>query len=260
MMSSDRNTRLLSSIVPARTRGGLVAALLATSSLLTACAGTAPMRGDSASEDLVYTVMQGDRLGEIARETTGNADHWRAIAAVNGIDDPRTLRAGAALVIPARLLPSDSPALARQVTLAQVDVNRRFELTPLDGSHTRVARLPATKPVRVTEKADPASAVVVTRITATEKRRESAVTMRDGQSGIRVVGSYFPKGIYAQPASYSRLMMRVAPGTVFPLERTVGDWYEVRTAEGVGYLRDIDGKPVDREQGAQLTLAEASEG
>jgi len=260
MLSTYRNTRRPSSAVPTPCHRGLVAALLATSSLLVACAGTPPVRSDATTDALVYTVMEGDRLGEIARETTGNADHWRAIAAVNGIDDPRKLQAGAPLVIPSRLLPADSLALTHRVTLATVDVNRRFELTPLDGSRAHEGRSPVAGSVRVKDVADKADAVVVTRIAATDVTRTGTSSLLEGQRGVRVVGSYFPKGIYAQPASYSRLMMRVAPGTVLQLERTVSDWYEVMTSEGVGYLRDIDGKLAGSDDGVQLTLAESDQG
>ena len=266
MLSTYRNTRRPSSAVPTPCHRGLVAALLVTSSLLVACAGTPPVRSDATQDALVYTVMEGDRLGEIARETTGNADHWRAIAAVNGIADPRKLQAGAPLVIPSRLLPAESLALTHRVILATVDVNRRFELTPLDGSRGHEGRSLLTKSVsvgksvRVKDVAGKADAVVVTRIAATDVTRTGTSSLLEGQRGIRVVGSYFPKGIYAQPASYSRLMMRVAPGTVLPLERTVSDWYEVMTSEGIGYLRDIDGKLADSDDGVQLTLAESDQG
>lgn len=48
-----------------------------------------------------YTVSTGDTLWAIAEQTLGDGSRWTEIAAANGIDDPRTLQAGASLVIPA---------------------------------------------------------------------------------------------------------------------------------------------------------------
>ena len=69
----------------------------------------------------------------------------------------------------------------------------------------------------------------------------SAVT---GSRFVQVVGSYTPKGVYAQPVGQSRLLMRVTPGTVLPLERDVDGWYRVTTSAGPGYLRADDAQPV----------------
>ena len=136
-----------------------------------------------------YTVQRGDRLGDIALEFTGDVSRWREIAESNGIDDPRSLRVGAVLRIPASLIPgyadriaartagargtaddaapeaggsgraeapADAPAaVARDwppgrapartsveppVELSPVDVNRRFDLAPLDGEVVPVRR------------------------------------------------------------------------------------------------------------------------
>ena len=221
-----------------------------------------------------YTVQRGDRLGDIALEFTGDVSRWREIAASNGIDDPRSLRAGAVLRIPASLIPGYADRIAARtagaggtangaapetpaepgrpedavaavagpaartgagpggaeppVELSPVDVNRRFDLAPLDGEVTPVRR------------ADDAGATLDARDIAAPPARR-----------VRVVGSYTPKGVYAQPAAYSRLLMRVAPGTEFDLDGEIGDWYGVVTPDGVGYLRDADARIVDDELGAR---------
>ena len=47
------------------------------------------------------TVRQGDSLWAMASNEYGEAAQWRQIAAVNGIDNPRLLRTGDSLVVPA---------------------------------------------------------------------------------------------------------------------------------------------------------------
>lgn len=51
---------------------------------------------------LDYVVQQGDTLETIAEQKLGTAEKWRLIAEANGIDDPRSLRVGQKLKIPAR--------------------------------------------------------------------------------------------------------------------------------------------------------------
>jgi hypothetical protein len=48
------------------------------------------------------TVIAGDSLASIAYQEYGRPDYWRAIADVNGIDDPLRLRTGTELLIPPR--------------------------------------------------------------------------------------------------------------------------------------------------------------
>jgi len=47
-----------------------------------------------------YVVKRGDTLSAIAEVAYGDATQWRAIAAANGISDPRTLTIGMVLTIP----------------------------------------------------------------------------------------------------------------------------------------------------------------
>lgn len=49
----------------------------------------------------VRTLVEGESLQSIAWEELGKATYWRAIAELNGIDDPLRLEPGTALVIPA---------------------------------------------------------------------------------------------------------------------------------------------------------------
>ena len=48
-----------------------------------------------------HTVRQGDSLWSLAAEEYGDAGTWRVIASANGISNPRLLRSGETLVVPA---------------------------------------------------------------------------------------------------------------------------------------------------------------
>ncbi len=48
-----------------------------------------------------HTVRQGDSLWSLAAEEYGDAGQWRTIAAANGLSNPRRLRNGETLVVPA---------------------------------------------------------------------------------------------------------------------------------------------------------------
>jgi contractile injection system tube protein/LysM domain-containing protein len=58
---------------------------------------------DRRRTDPIFTtrvVRRGDTLNQIAAEVYGDPQAWRAIAEINGIDDPRRLEVGSALQIP----------------------------------------------------------------------------------------------------------------------------------------------------------------
>ena len=61
----------------------------------------------SATDDVEYVVVEGDTLTSIAEEQLGSAAKWKLIAQANGIDDPRSLRAGQKLKLP-DTAPSDT--------------------------------------------------------------------------------------------------------------------------------------------------------
>jgi LysM repeat protein len=48
----------------------------------------------------VHTVVQGETLASVAHRELGRAGYWRAIASLNGIDDPLRVEPGRALLIP----------------------------------------------------------------------------------------------------------------------------------------------------------------
>ena len=66
-----------------------------------------------------------------------------------------------------------------------------------------------------------------------------------GNDYIKIIGSYFPKVVYQSPRLNAKLLMRVAPGSKFPLEKLDDGWYQISTDQGSGYLRLQDGQPTD---------------
>jgi len=193
--------------------------------------------------DLIeYTVKRGDRLSDIAKEITGLSSNWPEIAEFNSIADPRDLRTGTVLAIPTDLIvgyvgttsvvasqpelsapeaQSSSLALRRNdavevpVVVTPINTNRDFDLNPIDPN--------APTP------------------TATQ-------SYRGVETKIKVVGSYYPKAIYTEPAAYSKLILRAAPGTLFVLDSKVNDWYKIDTTSGSGYIRTSDAAIVEKSE------------
>lgn len=221
---------------PAFARPALV--LLATT-FMAGCAsvspGDLPATGndDTADRGPMYIVQPGDRLSDIALAHTGRIDTWQIIAAFNGIDDPRTLQPGFELEIPPHLIkpapertaartPAPAATTPARVVVSAVSTNRRFDMTPItdNGDATAVDSAAPT-------------AAPSTGLAASERY-------------VTVVGSYYPKGIYAQPAIYSELLHRVAPGSQFALSGQIEDWYEIALDDGEpGYIRVVDARVYD---------------
>ena len=231
--------------------GKLAALLLAIA--VSGCAVTNTVQDDGISVEqrpqVIYDVKPGDRLSEIALRLTGDASNWQTIAQHNGITDPRTLKAGDALVIPNELLDNlvqinrdldSQPA----VDAVQVAGNRRTTIPVTIGNGVSVARgyyvakpqiMPASLfRVDINRSFDLAPFDAKVFSGSGPKRYDSPAPQ------IQVVGTYYPKGVYAQPANYARLVSRVPPGTVFQLESIVNDWYKILTDTGVAYIRQSD--------------------
>ena len=64
-----------------------------------ASSAAAPKRTDERVTPRTYTVRQGDTLWDIACRFYGDGTRWRAIAAKNGVTDPRNLQVGKVLTL-----------------------------------------------------------------------------------------------------------------------------------------------------------------
>lgn len=276
-----------------QTRASLFLACALTASMLGACTTMRSDDGVEVSEDdtldfdtqtFRYTVAPGEFLGTIAQRQTGDIDNWTVIAQYNGIEDPRTLREGAVLVIPMNLVrgfdpnrPEASFAEAR-VALAippdtapgPADEPSVLRIETPENDRVATASRPSGAPATATQTDEPAvegdvssespapvgtstdvvndtaddDAVEVVPVARTDTLEPTAVAVDDVQT-IRIVGSYYPKGVYAEPSTSADLLMRVAPGTEFVLERSIDGWYRVSIESGAGYIRDGDARIVD---------------
>lgn len=227
--------------------------VVSLSTLLVACAGS-PERTQSTLPDDVpyqvtedytvgvisYTVQRGDRLGDIAREFTGLSSNWREIADHNNISNPRNLREGTVLEIPTDMIPGYErpapPPIIQTQTIQRAPVaqssslavrrNEAVDVAPVLVSPTNTNRDFDLTPI------DPA--------TSNQPRSYAG-----GGTQVKVIGSYYPKGIYTEPAFSSKLIMRVAPGTLFELDSQLNDWYKIQTSGGTGYIRTNDAAIVE---------------
>ncbi len=55
-----------------------------------------------------------------------------------------------------------------------------------------------------------------------------------------VSGTYYPKAIYNNADFSSSLLMRVSPGTTLQVSKAMGNWYQVKTSKGLGYVHQRD--------------------
>ncbi|MFK7854141.1 MAG: LysM peptidoglycan-binding domain-containing protein [Granulosicoccus sp.] len=245
-----------------KTSSNLLAAIGMLTLMLQGCASgpfgntKSAQTSDTLPPDIQYTVEKGDRLASISLAITGDMSHWQDIANYNDIVDPRKLRVGTVLFIPASLISTeDAQTLNAELDRQQSDKSQSIEAA--SRPVTRVS-LPASNALAVVQSsadADETQADVVLQPVVINRsfelnpidKSELALSEQSDLAPpqVKVIGSYYPKGIYTQPASYSTLIMRVAPGTIFELEREVNDWYKVVTTQGIGYLRTVDGIIVD---------------
>ncbi len=233
--------------VAAARRDSVSGITLAIALLATGCASTSgPLQapapqGEAAPlvpSTVYYTVRRGDQLAKIAETMTGSRGNWRAIAEHNGISSPKYLAVGALLEIPGDLLVTHDVAIAAEPAI-DIDSVATAQSASRGEPTSRVRQLPVAAPAKV----------VLTPVVT--NRHFDLSPMDAGVSGgksrkrlVKVVGSYYPKGVYTAPDAASRVLMRLAPGTVLELEREYNGWFKVITGEGAGYLRAGDADAV----------------
>ncbi len=231
---------------PSGKRSTLLAASTLSTVLFSACSATAPTSGNPSpseyipidlvteSPDLVYIVKRGDLLATIADKLTGSSTNWSIIAESNGITDPRRLTVGQPIVVPGFLLPpivNGKPStIPSAIAIRGAEQKSRPTVDDIGPDLADV----------VVKKADPNRRFVLRPLG--ESSSDDSLDF-DGDEYIRVIGTYFPKVVYASPELDAELLMRVTPGTRLPLEKMVDGWYRVNTEKGIGFIRDEDGKP-----------------
>jgi len=207
---------------------------------------SAPGAKDLNDVDIMHRVKPHERLGDISIHYTGTSRNWQRIADYNGISDPRLLRMGTVIAIPNSLL--IEPQLQKQAVEA---TNKELQLVA--ASRSSVATTPNNTLAIKRRAPEKSSDVVLEPVKTnrafklspiTEAKSAGLTQSKSSAMKVQVVGTYFPKGIYQQPANHSPMILRAAPGTLFEFEYLVNSWYKIVTKNGIGYLREDDGKVV----------------
>jgi LysM repeat protein len=99
--------------------------------VLIMAATTAACISNPTRTDITHVVEPGESLSKISALYTGSPDHYRAIAAHNGIRNPKKIEVGQAIIIPASLLNQDATstpiagsARAKTASSAKTDTAR----------------------------------------------------------------------------------------------------------------------------------------
>lgn len=206
---------------------------------------------------VVYAVKPGDSLSDISEKLTGDVNNWQTIAEYNEITDPRKLAAGDSINIPQHLLENTYEISSRSTaqSVQQTDsvaaaTAQSRPVPPTVGTTTMAVQRALDTP------APDFGDVIVHAVSVnrsfdlipfeqTSLASNRSVRFASSAPSVRVIGTYFPKGIYEGPANYSRLIMRVSPGTIFEFDSEVNGWYKVVTDRGIGYVRSGDAVLVD---------------
>ena len=226
--------------------------------VLTSCASTGnhAMKdgSDTTSQEIVYEVKPGDSLSSIGKSLTGLYESWEVIAVYNEITDPKSLAVGQTIKIPGTLikpvrpLPPRARASFINKTAASIaNPSTRMGVTKANGVNTvhgTSAQFDDFAPITMYS-VEVNRSFTLEPIDPTLALKGDQRTFGSEAPQIKVSGTYYPKGIYEEPANYARLIRRAAPGTRFTLEQEVNNWYKITTDEGVGYIRQSDSKLVD---------------
>ena len=203
----------------------------------------------SESEEVViegpvyYTVEQDDRLSDIAYALTGSIDNWVVIAEYNDVKDARKIRTGDVLEIPVDLIhasrsnqQSDSGVLAINTVGSNqaLSTNSGRLVKSIASIKKRLTKSPNT-PDKLSN-VDGDVEVVLRPVDINRKFQLNETNIDfvpdsaavETNAKIRIVGTYFPKGIYAQPLESAKLISRVAPGVIFDLDASLDGWFRLR--------------------------------
>ena len=253
-----------------------------TALLLTAagCSGTGGRENDNQLRsttpmNILYEVRRGDSLAKIAERMTGSGDNWQEIALINDIAEPKALQIGKVLTIPAYLVPNvgqqqlqaETQPIEPEPRKAEIPepvesppplivVEREKPAKPAKDWIFQPSSLPGVSTVDVVlYKANANRSFKITRTSEEAGDSSRRVSNRIRGQQIRVIGSYYPKGVYVQPSLGADLLMRVAPGTLLELEQSFGEWLQIRTKKGSGYIRANDAEVLSALETKQLLMS-----
>ncbi|MFK8076924.1 MAG: LysM peptidoglycan-binding domain-containing protein [Granulosicoccus sp.] len=199
-----------------------------------------------------------ETLWDFAKRTTGDATNWKTIAGHNNFSEKQAVqvRAGQVIMVPDSIVKSDAmlasntpakviekPATSAEV-VAAVDskaITASSEMLSEASSLSNTQRLAdETQPITIVEAnySDPENKPIS--IAADAQDVQSLASIEPDLNNIMVSGTYYPKAIYNSADFSSSLLMRVSPGTSLKVSKAMGNWFEVETEKGTGYVHKRD--------------------
>jgi len=205
----------------------------------------------------------GETLWDFAKRTTGDATNWKAIASHNEFSDSQAVvvRAGQSISVPQDLIKPDvvlasakpvaRPPISKEAkaeVLAAIEkvnqsaINASSELlTEATSLGNAQPMADETQPITIVEanfQTDPSTQTM--KIESDKIEVVKMTTVSPDLNQIMISGTYYPKAIYNDADFSSSLLMRVSPGTSLKVSKAVGNWFEVETDKGTGYVHQRD--------------------
>lgn len=224
----------------------------------------------STVNDASIKLSPGETLWDFAKRTTGDATNWQAIATHNNFTEKQAVvvRAGQSITVPGALVKPDldlaavsAESAAPQVASAEPVIAAAetqdasaisvADETAVVASSELLAEAStldetqlsgdATAPMTIVEATYKTDASLAPSTVERTFDDSGNLTLQEVVHGeIMVSGTYYPKAIYNDADFSSSLLMRVSPGTTLQVSKAMGNWFEVETNKGVGYVHQRD--------------------
>ena len=209
---------------------------------------------DSLIVGTAFEIQSGETLWDFSKRVTGDATNWKAIAGQNNFSERQAVlvRAGQKIYVPDELVKSDSdiakaaiqtPTNPEQTTTlaAATPDTTTPDMEAIDASSDLLAdaavSMDETQPLKIVEATFKADETVQPVTAAQPAAVAESMSL---PNEIMVSGTYYPKAIYNSADFSSSLLMRVSPGTKLQVSNAIGNWFEVETNKGVGYVHQRD--------------------
>jgi len=240
--------------------GGKNVALSA--SVNTPSAPAAPAAAFPAGGEAI-SLNAGETLWDFAKRTTGDATNWKVIAGHNNFTDKQAVlvRPGQNIVVPEALIKPEFNMAAAPTVEKKGTADQRAEVlaaiekankSAIDASGQLIAE--ASTLSNAPQLADEKQPITIVEATFKTDPAEQPITIANEVapvpqaipaaqtdfSQVMVSGTYYPKAIYNDANLSAPLLLRVSPGTSLKVSKAVGDWFEVETSKGRGYLHKRD--------------------
>jgi len=208
-------------------------------------------------EGRAFKLNAGETLWDFSKRTTGDATNWQAIAGQNNFSEKQAVvvRAGQTIYVPEALVKPVQDVAANAIKAPAIDSAETTsvavaETTPASDSEAisastellaEASTLDETQPIKIVEATFKADETITPIVIPEAIPSESALLDSDSSpTQVMVSGTYYPKAVYNEADFSSSLLMRVSPGTTLQVSKAMGNWFEVETDKGVGYVHQRD--------------------